>query len=136
MSFFVFLTTLAIEIYMFIYLINDVSTFIRSFAIMVYSILFLILGAVMDMFSQKILLFNPIASVISLFMAGMSLFYYSQDMNWYEYIFISLSLPFLSIFWCIVRTFSKKRPIFKINSIILMYIFIYLPIMVYVLNSF
>lgn len=101
-----------------------------------YVIAFIVIGAALIVIpiSKDILI--PILAIMSLGTAFSSFSYYSAATQMSNYVLISLSGPFLVLFWSIIKAISAKAPIFRINSIIGLYIIIYLPVIALTLNIF
>ena len=78
----------------------------------------------------------PISALISLGSALPSLAYYNTSVNFNTYVFVSISGPFLAVFWGLIKNISAKAIIFKINSIIVLFISIFLPFLALVINSY
>lgn len=78
----------------------------------------------------------PISAIVSLATAFPSLSYYNSSTNVYTYVFASISGPFLVLFWSLIKNISLKAIIFKINSIIVLFISIFLPFIALVINSY
>jgi len=77
----------------------------------------------------------PIMAIISLAPAASTILYYSSSFDFFTYAYIGLALPFLSIFWSIIKSVSPKKPIFRINSIVILYLTIYIPVITFVLHT-
>lgn len=104
--------------------------------IMGYNIAFILFGAFLvgSSISKEILL--PILAILSLSSALPSFSYYHSSTNIYDFMIISGSFPFFAIFWSLIKIISPKRPIFRVNSIISLYIVIFIPVMTLVLNEY
>ena len=102
--------------------------------IMTYIIIFILLGAFFLYINVSKEIMTPILMLVSLSSALASFFYYNTSVNFLTYAFISISLPFIAIFWSVINFIPNKQPIFRINAIILCYIMIYIPLMASVLN--
>ena len=76
MSLILLLTTLAIVIYSFIYLTNNLNLFYRSLGVMIFSVLFLVYGTIINVFKTSRAKVLFIFSIISLIPAGLSTLYY------------------------------------------------------------
>jgi hypothetical protein len=136
MSFIIYAITIATEVYLYFIWVGDSSKITVVASIMGYVIIFLFLGAFLVTLSIDQTVLIPIVSVLSLSSAAASLFYYNSSTNTYQYIFISISLPFLAVFWSIIKSISLKKPILRINSILCLYLVIYLPVIAHVISSF
>ena len=75
-------------------------------------------------------------ALLSLGTAIPSLLYYNSSVNFYDYVFLSLSGPLAAIFWSIIKAISPKTLIFKTNAIIALYTAIFLPVIVIMINTF
>ena len=101
-----------------------------------YILLFLILGAFYIYINVRPVIIMPIVAILSIGTALPSLGFYNESINFYHYAFISLSGPFVAIFWSIIKTISIKTPIYRPNVIIALYIVFFLPVIILVINSF
>lgn len=139
MSLVVFAFTIAIEIYVFLYLISDLTHIIRCIAVMAFYIGFLVYGCIINTvpISREATLY--LFTVASIVPAGFSPLYCSNCNNssftFYEYIFLASSLPYATIFWCVVRSLTKRKPFLRTNMLVIMYIFIHIPLSLFMLNS-
>ena len=104
--------------------------------IMGYIMIFELFGAFLIYIRLSAVVTLPIIAVASLSTAFVSLAYYTPTMNTYTYYFASLSGPVLAVFWSLIKNISTKTIIFKINSIIVLFISIFLPFIALVINSF
>ena len=104
--------------------------------LMGYQILFLLLGAAYIYVKVPAVVLMPIVGIVSLGTAVPSLFYYDLSVDFKVYAYISLSGPFVAIFWSIIKNISHKTLIFRTIAIIGLYLTIFLPVIVLVINSF
>jgi hypothetical protein len=104
--------------------------------IMGYVMIFELFGALLIYIRLSAVMTLPIIAVVSLSTAFVSFAYYTPTVNTYIYFFASLSGPVLAIFWSLIKNISFKTIIFKINSIIVLFISIFLPFIALVINSF
>jgi hypothetical protein len=104
--------------------------------IMGYILAFLLLGAFFNYIPLSKEVFVPFISIISLGTALFSFTYYTSSTTFTNYIIISLSLPFFAVFWSLVKIIPPKKPIFRTNLIIGLYIIIYLPVIALVLSIY
>ena len=86
-------------------------------------------------FSRELTLY--LFSIISLVPAMFSPLYCHtcSSFTLMEYIFLSALLPYTTIFYCVVRSLSKRRPFLKIMVLVVMYILIHVPLTFAVLNT-
>lgn len=78
----------------------------------------------------------PIIAILSLGTAVSSFFYYNSSTNFYIYVFISISGPFIAIFWSLIKNTSDKSLIFRTNSIIILFLTIFIPVIALTINKF
>jgi len=135
MSFLVYSITLAVEIYLYIQLTNNTGSIATLALLMAYVILFLLIGAFYIYLDAPPVVAIPVLAFLSLGTAFPSLAYYSSSFNLYQYVFISLSGPFIAVFWGIVKNISPKTLIFRTNAILALYITIFLPVIALMINS-
>jgi hypothetical protein len=135
MSFLIYSITLALEIYLYLKLTSNTGSIATLALIMGYVILFLLFGAFYIYIDVPPVVIMPIVAFLSLGTAFPSLIYYSASYNFYEYVFISLSGPFIAVFWSIVKDISPKTLIFRTNAILALYITIFLPVIALMINS-
>lgn len=100
-----------------------------------YVIIFLLFGAFYIYIDVPPVIIMPFVAFISLGTAFPSLLYYNSSFEFYQYISISLSGPFIAIFWSIVKNISPKTLIFRTNAILALYITIFLPVMALMINT-
>lgn len=100
-----------------------------------YIIIFLLFGAFYIYIRVDPAIILPIVGILSLGTAVSSFFYYDSSVNFQTYAYISLSGPFIAIFWSIIKNTSSKALIFRTNAIIALYLTIFLPVVALVLNS-
>jgi hypothetical protein len=80
-------------------------------------------------------------SLISLVPAAISPLYCtnctvtSVTFTLYQYIFVAIALPYTTIFWCVVRSLSRRRPFLKTNMLVVLYIFIHIPLTLFIINN-
>lgn len=48
---------------------------------------------------------------------------------------MATALPYTTIFWCIVRSLSRRKPFLRTNLLVIMYIFAHIPLTVFMLNN-
>lgn len=104
--------------------------------IMGYILIFLLLGATFIYIRVSAVVALPIVAILSLGTAIPSFFYYNSSGSSYTYYFISLSGPFLAVFWSLIKNISKKAIIFRTNAIIALYITIFLPVIALTINTY
>ena len=136
LSFFFYLLILASEIYLYLKLAEDLTKISFIGPIMAYIIIFILVGAFILFINISKEVLTPILIFLSLSSALASFAFYSSSVSFYTYAFISFCCPFVAIFWNLINFISNKRPIFRINAIIICYIMLFIPIMVSVLNFF
>ncbi len=136
MSFIIYAITIGSEIYLYLVLVNDSSKMAVVGSIMGYIIGFLLIGSLLIYIPVSKEVMIPVVTILSISSAASSLLYYNSSTNLYNYIFISLSAPFLVVFWSIIKSVSPKKPIFRTNAIICLYLTVYLPVLAMVLHSF
>ena len=78
MSLLLFLATLAVVVYSFIYLSNNISSIYRSVGIMVFSVIFLVYGTIINLFTSSRAVVLLIFSIVSLLPACFSPLYSSR----------------------------------------------------------
>jgi hypothetical protein len=100
-----------------------------------YIIIFLLFGAFYIYIRVDAAIILPIVGILSLGTAVASLFYYNSSVSFQTYAYVSLSGPFIAIFWSIIKNTSRKALIFRTNAIIALYLTIFLPVVALVLNS-
>lgn len=100
---------------------------------MVFGVGFLVYGSILNSLSKNRSLILFVASVISLAPACFSPFYYK--LSYYQYIFLSTALPYSTIFWCVIRSLSMRRPFLKTKILVLLYIFLHIPVTFFIINS-
>lgn len=44
-------------------------------------------------------------------------------------------LPYTTIFWCVIRSLSKYKPFLKTNILVILYIFIHIPVTLFMINN-
>ena len=79
-------------------------------------------------------------SLISLIPAALSPLYCSTCASatlftFYEYVFMATALPYTTIFWCVVRSLSRRRPFLKLNILVTLYIFVHIPLTLFMINN-
>lgn len=133
MSGLVFIFTLGVEIFIFLFLSNNFDQIIVCVAVMVFAVAFLVYGCIINLvkWSRQTILF--VFTLLSLGPAALSPFYYS--LPFYQYIFLLAVLPYSTVFWCIVRSLSLRRPFLKLNILVILYIFFHIPTTLFVINS-
>ena len=134
MSLILFLVTIAVVIYSFIFLTNNLNEIYKTVGIMIFSVIFLVYGTIINIFTSSRAIVLLVFSIISLIPVCFSPLFY--HLKFEEYIALSVFLPYSTIFWCIVRSLSQRRPILKINVLVILFIFLHVPVMIFVLNSF
>ena len=133
MSATVFMFTLVIEIFSFVYLSANLEFILDGVAVMLFAVGFLVYGCLLNLVPvprSSVLFF---ASLISIVPAYFSSLYYS--LSFYRYVFLSCCLPYSTIYWAIVRSLSHRRPFLKTNVTVLLYILIHIPVTLYIVNS-
>ena len=103
---------------------------------MAYVIIFLLFGAFYIYIRVRPSIIMPLIAMLSLGTAIPSLIYYNASFNFYEYAFISLSGPFAAVLWSIIKNISLKTLIFRTNAILALYISIFIPVAILVINTF
>jgi len=136
MSFIIYAITIGTEVFLYFAWVSNSSQMIVVGSIMGYVVVFLFIGALLVTIPIDQTILIPILSIVSLLPAATSFFYYTSSTNIYQYIFISISFPFLVVFWSIIKSISLKKPIFRINSMLCLYLVIYLPVIAHALNSY
>lgn len=106
---------------------------IKSIALMIFGILFLIIGTFYVVIPLSNKLAIPIFTVLSLVTAPLS-FFYSQYFKYWEYLCTVFSLPYIVLFWTVIRGISQFLPLLQNKTLTLMYIFIHTPIMIFTMD--
>ena len=73
-------------------------------------------------------------SIISLVPVFLSPLYYST-FTFFEYLFLGLGFPYSTAIWCMVRAIPSRRPILRMNLIVISYVFIHIPLILFMINS-
>lgn len=132
MSGVVFLFTLLIEIYSFIYLSNNLDNILDGVAVMIFAVIFLLFGCLMSLGKPRSLMLY-LSSILCLTPLSVSALYYT--LSFYRYVFLSCCFPYTAIFWCIIRSLTHRRPFLKINVTVVFYILIHIPVTLYIVNN-
>jgi len=103
---------------------------------MSYIVAFLLLGTFINNIPISKQYIIPIITILSLLPAVASRMYYSTTVNFYNYMFLSVGCPIWAFFWSFIKSISIKRPIFKINSLVCLYLFMYIPLITFVINTY
>ena len=114
---------------------SDLESMVRSLALMVFALFFLLLGTVYITIPIRNKFAMPIFCLISLTPAAFS-FLYSQKFMYYEYLFAMFCIPYTILFWSVIRAISKFKPLFQIRILTILYLFIHIPIMIFVMDVF
>ena len=133
MSGLVFVFTISVEIFVFVFLSNNLDKIINCVGVMIFGVAFLVYGCIINLLTWERSIVLLIFSLISIVPAAFSPTYY--HLSFYEYIFLACALPYSTIFWCIVRSLSHRRPFLKLNILVVLYIFFHIPVTLFVVNS-
>lgn len=133
MSFIVLATTLAIEIFIFFNMVNDSTSITKSTSLMIFALLFLILGTFYIIVPISNKLAVPIFAIISLTPAPLS-FFFVQYFSYWEYICTIFSVPYIILFWSVIRHINEYKPLMQNKILAVMYVFIHVPVMVFVMD--
>ena len=135
MSLIVLSSTIGLELFLFLQMENNTSKMIKSLALMIFGIIFLIFGTFYIVIPLKNNIAFPVFTILSIVSAVFS-FTYSQTFTYWEYICSMFCLPYIVLFWSIIRIISVFRPLFQNKILALLYLFIHLPIMVFLMDVF
>lgn len=133
MSFIVLGTTLGLEIFIFFNMENETRNMVKSVALMVFGVLFLTLGTFYIVLPIQNKFAIPIFTVLSLAPAPLS-FFYSESFLYWEYLCTIFGLPYIILFWSVVRCVSEYKPLLQNKILTIMYALIHIPTMVFVMD--
>jgi hypothetical protein len=108
---------------------------IKSLSLMIFGIIFLIFGTIYIVIPLKNTYAFPFFTLLSIVPAVFS-FTYSQNFTYWEYICSMFGLPYIVLFWSIIRVISVFRPLFQNKILAILYLLIHLPMMVFVMDVF
>lgn len=134
MSVIVLTTTLATEIYLFLYLSDNLGTIWETLSFMVFLLVFLIYGSIVNRvpFGKDKIFF--VLGIISLIPVCLSPLYYTP-FSFYDYIFLGTGWQYSTIFWCLIRAIPSRRPILRMNIIVTTYSLVHIPVILFMINS-
>lgn len=101
---------------------------------MVFLLIFLVYGSIVNRLpigKDKIFF---ILGIISLIPMGLSPLYY-PTFSFYEYIFLGTGFQYSTVFWCLIRAIPSRRPILRMNVIVISYNLVHIPVILFMINS-
>lgn len=114
-------------------MVNRSSIVIKSLGLMVFAIIFLVLGTVYMVIPINSKFVIPIFAILSLIPAPLS-FYYGQIFTYWEYLCTIFSLPYIVLFWSIIKLIDQYKPLLKNKILTVMYCFIHIPFLIFVMD--
>jgi hypothetical protein len=108
---------------------------VKSLSLMVYAIFFLVFGTLYYTVPIKNIYAIPFFTLISV-IPGIFSFSYSQMFTYWEYLGTMFSMSYIVLFWSVIKVISIFKPLLQNKILAVLYIFIHIPAMVFVMDSF
>jgi hypothetical protein len=105
MSSIVLATTLGLEVFIFVNMENETRNMIKSAELMMFAIIFLIVGTFYIILPMSHKIAIPLFAILSLGPTPFVL-YYSTSFLYWEYFCTVFCMPYVVLFWSVIRTIS------------------------------
>lgn len=101
---------------------------------MIFTVFFLLYGCLINSlrWGRPATLF--FFTLLCLLPAFFSPTFYSR-LSFYQYVFASSALPYSTVFWCIIKSLSPRRPFFHLSILVVLYIFLHVPATFLLINN-